>query len=177
MRMREHGETSAVLCAHSNEAMRSFFIVFALFLAVTGTVAASSCSTTPTPNHVKLECRIASRESGQCYHYEEDGRRVNVCDDRAPCLAWTGTQLEISCGDEFVDTSLNLFRGNSTQGSTQGAHNVSWPFAVSSSVEGVYECREDSSDSLVANRSVIVDGESFHVQHYNNPSHAHSMER
>jgi hypothetical protein len=34
---------------------------------------------------------------------------------------------------------------------------VSWPFAVSSSVEGVYECREDSSDSLVANRSVIVD--------------------
>ena len=135
--------------------MKRFSIVLALFLAVAGTVAANICSTNPTPRHVNLECGIASRESGLCFNYEENGRQVNVCDDRASCLVWTGMQVEIGCGDENVDTSLNLFRGNSTQ----GVHSVSWFFAISSAVEAVYECRQDHSDSLVANRSVIVDGE------------------
>ena len=70
---------------------------------------ASSSSGWPGPEHVRLECIIASRESGQYSKWTEDGRQIHECDDGVACPEWTGMQLEISCSD---DDALTLFKGN-----------------------------------------------------------------
>ena len=124
--------------------------VFVLLASSVAAAGASGSCTSPGPSHVRLECIIASRESGQCSKWTEDGRQIHECDDGVACPAWTGMQLEISCSD---DDALTLFKGNSTN-----QHNVSWTFATSSAVEGLYECRWNSG-SLFANRSIQVDGE------------------
>ena len=122
----------------------------AVFVLLANCVAAAGGCTSPGPSHVRLECIIASRESGQCSKWTEDGRQIHECDDSVACPVWTGMQLEISCSD---DDALTLFKGNSTN-----QHNVSWAFATSSAVEGLYECRWNNG-SLFANRSIQVDGE------------------
>lgn len=126
-------------------------VVF-LRLIVTGSGMVGSCSETGSaPRHVATHCIIESRESGICGLDWVDGVRVHVCDDRIRCPVWTGMPLDISCSDG--DSGLTLYRGNSSLGS----YVVSWPFAVSSNVEGIYECRW-ANGSLFANRSVNVNG-------------------
>ena len=128
-------------------AMKTAALVFPLCVAVAVT-GSSSAETRSCKNlgggNPKLECRILPKDS-RCYY---DGP-VNVCDYRHPCHARTGVQLNVSCGDSDSQISLP---GNSTL----SGHRISWPFA-SAAAEGVYECWS-ANGSLLANRSVIVDG-------------------
>ena len=130
------------------------FIVLSSLALFTANVAGNGCTISP-PDHVRFECRIVTEESG-CFKYEEGDWLINQCDYSSACHVWTGVQLDISCGDDYsADPSLELFRDNGTVGS----HVLSWPFATSSAVEGLYQCRRRSDGSVVSNRSVIVDGE------------------
>ena len=130
-------------------------LVFLLVAAVSRlahAVEESACET--STKHVKLECRIVSRE-WDCYTYPEQDIYVNRC-GRHACVAWTGVQLKISCraseSDGDGDSRLILSRGDSVWNSS-----TEW-FTVSSSVQGNYECRW-SNGSLLANRTIDVDGE------------------
>ena len=130
-------------------AMLTGLLCFGLF--ITNILAARDC-TDPPPDHVKVECVIAAR-GGRC-HRDNVGRRlINVCSDRAACLAWTGIDLIVSCEESGDGTPLSLYH----KGSTQGFPNVTWTFAEASVAEGLYECR-DSNGTLFANRSIVFDG-------------------
>lgn len=117
-------------------------------LIVTGSSVVGSCETTSAPRHVGAHCRI---QDGRCGRNTANGVQTHTCDDTIPCPVRAGMPLDISCSDG--DSDLTLYRGNLSFGS----YTASWPFAVSSTVEGVYECRW-SNGSLYANRSVNVDG-------------------
>ena len=133
--------------------MKSAGLVFVLHvvLAVTGSFSAetASCGSKSTWARPQVKCRIAPKGS-LCYSVDTDEGRVDECDDRAPCRAWTGAKLQISCSED--DPPLTLYRGNST------FVLDTLPFTTSSATEGVYECRSVNG-SLVANRFVTVDSE------------------
>ena len=145
-------ETSIASLPSRQRNMENAVLFFALCVAAvaTGRVSAGAggCGSDYISVHPKLECRIAPKGS-QCYYAEHEG--LSVCDYSKPCSAWTGMQLNVSCGDE--DSQI-LFRDNSTFSS---GHRVSWTFAASAA-GGLYECR-NATGSFSANRSVIVHGE------------------
>ena len=120
---------------------------------VVSSVAENSCTSTPPPNYVDIECVILRREDNRCVRREKNGRLINECDDRASCYVAAGVRLEISCGQD--GSALELHKGNVTF----GERSVSWPFVEPSAVEsGVYECRNTSDGSLVSYRFITIDG-------------------
>lgn len=117
-----------------------------------------SCENPLPPLYVSLECRILVPGS-ECYIADAPNGhsgitvRVHACDHSLPCQVWTGMALNISCSDE----NLILFHGNSTDNTSSSY----WSFAVSSAVQGVYECRWPNN-SVCAYRNVTVDGKYGH---------------
>lgn len=108
-----------------------------------------SCEHSLPPEYVSLECRILPPDS-RCYVSDAlDGQQIiHACDDSFPCRAWAGMPLNISCSDE----NLILFHGDSTDNTSSSY----WSFAVSSVVQGVYECRWPNN-SVYAYRNTTVD--------------------
>ena len=113
-----------------------------------------SCEDSLPPNYVSLECRILPPGS-DCYYPSGAavGQEIHACDDSIPCRAWAGMPLNISCSDE----NLILFHGDSTDNTSSSY----WSFAVSSVVQGVYECRWPNN-SVYAYRNTTVDGKYIH---------------
>ena len=129
----------------------AWILAFRVLVAVTGSSSeeTADCGSVPTRSLPNFKCTISPKSSRSCSFEDTDQRALSACDD-GPCYAWTGMQLNVSCDG---DDSHIFFRGNSTL----SGQFILWPFA-STSAEGLYECRSDNG-SLVANRSVIIDGE------------------
>ena len=136
----------------------AWILAFRVLVAVTRTGSSSEetrseetadCGSAPTRSLPSFTCTISPKSNRSCSFEDTDQGAVSAYDD-GPCYAWTGMQLNVSCdgGDSQI-----FFRGNSTL----SGQFILWPFA-STSAEGLYECRSDNG-SLVANRSVIIDGE------------------
>ena len=146
-------KTSCMLTADINMQLSTTVLASIVFFATCCLQPAKAACNNDAPDYVAVDCRIAATNDTTCHsHRRPDGSVLDICNERTSCLVWTGMQLNISCGDEDMDSPFqNVY-------STQGQGNFSWPFATKSAVQGVYTCIRNKDGAVISNRSVIVDG-------------------